>query len=320
MNNCARTGPGPLAIITLMLSMLLSSCQQNDTEVAVPKTITDQILEDSQFSLLRAAIQHADVGDALKAGNLTLFAPNDAAFQASGLGSASAITTLPKEQVRSLVLYHTLYASVASSALPQGLNSVETASRGVAFVNKTTTGTLFINNAQVTQPDLPTANGLIHVIDRVLTPSTGTILATIQANPNLTLLSAALRRVSQANPTLLTALNNSSSTNPVTIFAPTDAAFRADGRFGTLAAIETANPQTLANALLYHVVSGVVFSNQLQTGTINTLLNNTRLNLVVSTSQITVRGARNTTAAVVQTPNLPATNGVVHTIDQVLLP
>ena len=58
------------------------SCQKRDNAVATPQTITDRILEDSQFSLFRAAVVYAGVGDALKDGNLTLFAPNDAPFQA----------------------------------------------------------------------------------------------------------------------------------------------------------------------------------------------------------------------------------------------
>lgn len=308
----------PLTVVIALLPLL--SCETNDDTVAVPKTITDQILEDSQFSLLRTAMQYADVGDALKGANLTLFAPSDAAFQASGLGSAATITALPKEQVRTILLYHALHSPVSASAVPSGLNSVQTASSGVAFLNKTGAGTITINNARLTQPDLVAANGFIHVIDRVLTPSGGTVLATIQANPNLTLLSAAIRRVGQSNPALLTALSSSSSAGLVTVFAPNDAAFRTDGRFTTVSAIETANVQTLTNVLLYHVAQGVVFSNQLQTGTINTLLTNNRLNIVASTSQVTVRGARNTTPAVVRMADLPATNGVVHIIDQVLLP
>lgn len=298
----------------------LFGCQNNDDTVAVPKTITDQILEDSQFSLLRAAMKHAGVDDALKGANLTLFAPTDSAFRASGLGSAASITALPKEQVRRLLLYHVLYSSVAALAVPSGLNSVETASGGVAFLNKSGTSTIFINNARVTQIDLPAANGFIHVINRVLTPSVGTVSATIQANPNLTLLSAAIQRISQSSPTSLTALSSASSANPITIFAPNDAAFQADGRFTTVSAIETANVQTLTNVLSLHIASGVVFSNELQTGTINSLLGNNKLNVVVKTDETTVRGGRNTPTAVIQTPDLPATNGVIHIIDQVLRP
>lgn len=318
--------PTSLYRIVFAVMLLLSSlsCQTNDENVALPKTIADQIREDNQFSLLRAAMLYAGVGDALKGANLTLFAPNDAAFQASGLGSPAAITALPKQQVKNLLLYHVLFSSIPSANLPSGLNSVETASGGTAFLNRTSNGSIFINNAQVTQADVQTANGTIHIINRVLMPASGSVLEIIQTNPNLTYLAAAIQRIGPSNPTLLATLTGTASAGsyagPITVFAPSNTAFQADSRFNTLSAIQAANPQTLANALLYHVASGVSFSNQLQTGTVTTLYNSNRLTTTVRTDQITVKGNRNTTPAVIRTPDITATNGVIHIIDQVLLP
>ena len=94
--------------VLLFLLVFSLSCQKRDEAVAVPQTITDRILEDSQFGLFRIAMAHAGVSDALKAGNLTLFAPTDAAFQAAGLATEAAIKALSPEQVRTLVLYHLL--------------------------------------------------------------------------------------------------------------------------------------------------------------------------------------------------------------------
>ncbi|MFD2571539.1 fasciclin domain-containing protein [Spirosoma soli] len=306
------------AFVFVLLLIAGLSCQTNDDTVAIPKTIADQILEDNQFSLLRAAVTYAEVGDALKGANLTLFAPNDAAFQASGLTEAG-IRALPKEQVKNIVLYHVLYSSIGSSAIPSGQNSVQTATNGVAFINKSD-NIIRVNNAQIVQADLSTANGYIHVINRVLSPSNGSLLATIQNNPDLTLLSAAVRRVASTNPTLSAALSTTASTNTVTVFAPNDAAFRSDSRYSTVTAIEAANPQTLANILSYHIITGIVFSNQLQSGSVNTLLSGSRLTISATNGNATVKGNRNSTAATIKTPDLVANNGVVHVIDQLLQP
>ncbi|GAB2525290.1 fasciclin domain-containing protein [Spirosoma aerophilum] len=305
--------------VFVLLVMVLLGCQKNDDTVATPPTVIDRVIEDTQFSLLRVAATYAEVNDALKGANLTLFAPNDAAFQAYGLGSPAAITALPKEQVKALVMYHVLYGSVAASAIPSGQNPVATASKGIAFLNKSSDGKIFINNAQVIQADLAVANGYIHSIDRVLTPTAGNLLTTIQNNPNLTFLTAAAQRVGASNPTLLATLNNETSTTLVTVFAPTNAAFQAAG-FKDLAAVNAANVQTLTNVLLYHVVSGVAFSNQLQTGTVNTLLSGNRLTVTSTANQLTIKGNKNTTAAMIKPADIPATNGVVHIIDQVLQP
>jgi uncharacterized surface protein with fasciclin (FAS1) repeats len=302
-----------------LLGMVLLGCQKNDDTVATPPTITDRVIEDTQFSLLRAALTYAEVNDALKGANLTLFAPNDAAFQAYGLGSPAAITALPKEQVRALLMYHVLYGSVAASAIPAGQNPVATASKGIAFLNKSSDGRIFINNAQVIQADIAVANGFIHSIDRVLTPTTGNLLTTIQSNPNLSFLTAAVQRIGASNPALLTTLNNQSSTTLATVFAPNNAAFQAAG-FNDLAAINSANVQTLTNTLLYHVVSGIAFSNQLQTGSVNTLLSGNKLTVTSTANQLTIKGNKNATAATIKQADISATNGVVHIIDQVLQP
>ncbi len=307
-----------IPVIVLVLIVLVS-CKKGDDTVAIPQTITDRILEDSQFSLFRFAMLYAETGDVFKGGNLTLFAPNDAAFQASGLATPAAISALSKEQVKSILLYHLLYGSVAASAIPTGQNAVVTASKGVAYVNKSSDGKLFINNAQIIQSDIAVANGYIHSIDRVLTPATGNLLTAIQNTPNLTFLTAAVGRVGASNPALLTTLNNESSTNRVTVFAPNDAAFQAAG-YKDLAAINAADLQVLTNTLLYHVVSGVLFSNQLQTGSINTLLTGNKVSVTATANQITIKGNKNTTAATIKQADLPTTNGVIHIVDQVLQP
>ncbi|MCX6219338.1 fasciclin domain-containing protein [Spirosoma sp.] len=318
MNALFLKGTRLMSVLFLVLTVL-TGCTKSDDTVATPQTITDRILEDSQFSILRAAVTYAEVGDLLKGGNLTLFAPNDAAFQAAGYGSPTSIVTLSKEQVRTLLLYHVLEGPVPASAIPGGLNPVTTADKGIAYINKASDGRVFVNNAQVIQADIQVANGYIHSIDRVLTPSVGNLLTAIQTNPNLTLLTAAVNRVAASNPTLLATLSNDASTNLVTIFAPNDAAFRSAG-YTDLAAINAVNLQTLTNLLLYHVMSGVIFSNQFQTGTFNTLLSGNRLTILSTANLLTIKGNKNTTTATVKQGNIPATNGVIHIIDQVLLP
>lgn len=304
----------------ILIVLVLPGCQPADDAVAVPQTITDRILEDDQFSLLRAAMNHADVGDVLKGGNLTLFAPTNAAFQQAGLATEAAITALPAERVKQILLYHLLTSPVSSTALPEGLNSIPTINQSAIYINKTGSSTVYVNNAQVTQPDLVVANGYIHVIDRLLTPATGNLLTTIQANPNLTFLAAAIRRIGATNPALAGTFDGTTSSSTLTLFAPNDEAFRADSRFGSLSAIDVADPQVLSNLLLYHTASGVVFSNQLLTGTITTMLTNSRLAVTVTNNFITVKGNRNTSQAVIREPDLTTTNGVIHVIDQVLMP
>ncbi|MBC8155382.1 MAG: fasciclin domain-containing protein [Bacteroidetes bacterium] len=306
------------ALALLLMGMVLTGCSDKSTD-AQPKTITDIVLENPDFSILKAAVAHAGVGDALKGTNLTLFAPNDAAFQASNL-TAAALTALPKDSVRNILLYHVLYTKTLVADVPTGSNPVSTANnQATAYLIKTPTD-LFINNARVTLADQPVANGVIHTINRVLTPSRGSLLNLAQRDPALSFLLLAATRAAAANPALISAL----TTTPVTVFAPTNSAFIAAG-YTSPASLNQASVQTLTALLSYHILPGVIFSTQLAAGPVTTLsqASNNRLTVGLTASGITVKGNQNPTAANLLAPpdvDIPITNGVVHKIDQLLRP
>jgi uncharacterized surface protein with fasciclin (FAS1) repeats len=101
---------------------------------------------------------------------------------------------------------------------------------------------------------------------------------------------------------------------PFTVFAPTDAAFAAlpDGTVESLLMPE--NKEQLQAVLLYHVVPGQVMSGDLS-GTVNAeTLQGATVEIVASSSGVTVNGANVVSADVV------ASNGVIHVVDAVLLP
>lgn len=105
---------------------------------------------------------------------------------------------------------------------------------------------------------------------------------------------------------------NLSGQGPYTVFAPTDAAFNAlpTGTVDNL--LKPANKQKLVKLLGYHVVPGRVTSRQLKSGNVNTVEGQS-LKVSVNTG-VTVNGAK-----VVQA-DIPASNGIVHVVDKVLLP
>lgn len=102
---------------------------------------------------------------------------------------------------------------------------------------------------------------------------------------------------------------------PLTVFAPTDAAF-AKLPAGTLDdLLKPANKEKLKSILLYHVVGAKVMSGDLKTGTNTpTTLQGGMLTVVAEGSGVTVNGAAVTQA------NIVASNGVIHVIDAVVLP
>lgn len=103
-----------------------------------------------------------------------------------------------------------------------------------------------------------------------------------------------------------------SGKGPFTVFAPTDDAFAALPAGLVDALLLPENKDTLAKILTYHVVSGEVFAADIADGDVGTVEGQT---VELSTADgVTVNGAN------VIIADVPASNGVIHAIDAVLLP
>ena len=126
---------------------------------------------------------------------------------------------------------------------------------------------------------------------------------TIAANPSLSTLNGLIVKAG-LTPTLKGA-------GPFTVFAPTNEAFKAvpAKTMDDLAK----NPEMLKDVLTYHVIAARVMSADVKNGPIKTLHG---ANVAVSKAGdfVTVE------ESMVQTPNIVATNGVVHTVDRVMIP
>lgn len=307
-----------MIVLAVLAAAVFTGCKE---DTPAPNTVTDIVLANNDFSILRAAVSRAGLADALKTGTLTVFAPNDAAFTASGL-SLNTINSLDINTLKAVLQYHVLSTTILSSAIATANNTeVTTLAGSKAYITKNTGG-VSVNGAKVISADISADNGVIHVIDRVLLPPSRTLLQVAQDNPDFTFLVAALTKVIQANPTVgATVTAVLTGTAPYTVFAPTNAAFQATP-FNSIAAINAASGTaltTLTNVLLAHVVPGRVFSTNLVSGTVTTA-GMAPITITVG-SGVQVRGAGNgTNNANVTAANVLATNGIVHVIDRVLLP
>ena len=132
---------------------------------------------------------------------------------------------------------------------------------------------------------------------------------------SVNLLQAAITRVGTSATSLLTA------TGPITVFAPTDAAFAASG-IKDVAAVNAAPVATLTNILSYHVVNNSrTYTPLVTSGQSLTTLQGGTVTFGASTTAITVTGKGNAgVASAITGPDITATNGVVHIIDRLLLP
>jgi len=299
------------------LCMLVLSCKKSHDDG--PKTIFQVISSGPEYSILTAAVSKAGLTAALddmSKDGLTLFAPSNDAFVASGITSVSDLASIPDSTLKKVLLYHVLGTRVAASQVPQATNTAVTTLNGAPiYATRTTDNKVFINGSKVVKADIGCSNGVIHEIDHVLMPATGTIVATAIANPDLSFLVAAVLRASQGSTDVATVL---SGAGPFTVFAPTNQAFINAG-FSDINAINAADPNTLTTILTYHVIAARIFSSDLVDGSTPATVNGGTVSISLS-SGAQVKGTGNATASNITIANVVATNGVVHIIDQVLLP
>jgi uncharacterized surface protein with fasciclin (FAS1) repeats len=310
----------PALVFCLSATLLLQSCDKDDTNPAA-NTITDVVIKGASFSTLESAVIKANLQGTLSgAGPFTVFAPDDAAFAASGITS-TVLNSLSATQVQNILLYHTIASKIVAADVPAGPNAkVITVSGDSVFVTKNANG-VFVNGIKVTTADVSADNGVIHAIGKVLIPAAGNIVETAIAGGLDSLVKAVTRATTApgGDPTLAATLSNAK----LTVFAPTNAAFIQLLSALSLTKINDIPVATLLAVLRYHVVGGRAFSSDLSNTNLPMLAGgNTVVNLTNGTGggpTLTGNGNGANKSNITAT-NIVCRNGVVHLIDRVLLP
>lgn len=308
-----------LASITMLLLFVVSSCGKFKyiyPHGSSDKSIAQIVSSNQNYKLLKLALVRAGLVEAVsKPGQLTVFAPDNAAFAAAGFPNAESINNADVETLKAILLYHVVGSKIPSSQIPAADNTpVTTLSGKDIFVTKKNNH-VSVNGIPVVAADINASNGVIHAISKVLIPPTGNIVEVAQGNPNFTYLVATVLRASEGATNVAAALTGD---GPLTVFAPTNQAFINAG-FPTIESINSADPATLTTILTYHVIAARVFSSNLVDNADVPTLNGGTVSIQLDGGP-KVRGNSNTSASNIVLADLVATNGVVHVIDQVLLP
>jgi uncharacterized surface protein with fasciclin (FAS1) repeats len=306
----------PIALALAILTTFSFIACEKDEDV---KTIADTVIADAQFSLLKNALTKAELVATFQgAGTFTVFAPTNTAFTAVGIDQAF-IDANTKETLAAVLKFHVLSTKVLSTDLAIANNTEVTTLNGKAFVTKNAAG-VSINGAKVTTADVAASNGVIHIIDRLILPPSQDIVVYLQGNADYSLLVAAVVKAGL--------VNDLKGAGPLTVFAPNNTAFTALGSaYATTTAInnlDATQTAALKNILLYHVVGQRLFSQNLIAGAAATALATKSVTIDLTSGVKVTGGAATNVAAVVTSPvtrfNVVTTNGVIHTIDKILVP
>lgn len=152
---------------TTNTSTTTTNQQLTNTTPMEEKNIVQTAIAAGSFSTLVTAIQAADLVETLSGpGPFTVFAPTDAAFAKLPAGTLESLLA-DKAKLASILTYHVVSGEVMAADVVK-LTSATTVQGQTVKID--TTNGVKINDANVTQTDITTSNGVIHVIDTVLLP------------------------------------------------------------------------------------------------------------------------------------------------------
>jgi transforming growth factor-beta-induced protein len=336
----------PLLIgLSLAPAPLAAQDTGTPTPVATPTTtpttnsdnsLLENLAADGRFTSLVTLVEAAGLAPTLDGpGLFTVFAPINSAFDDFDADDLPATVNLTE-----VLLYHVVNGNYPATAVAN--QDDFTTLLGSHMAVSTSDGVSTLDNSATVIGSIPSANGVIHVIDQILVPGrvgTGATAVddddadttgadtTPDATDDETEVAAvdqSVTAVLQADGrfnTLLAVLNAAGLTDALlsqsdfTLFAPTDAAFAKlpEAFVNDL----LADPQdSLDNILLYHVVGDSLSLNQVATDTwITTLEGRPILVRTNEAIQIFLNGDSRVIGGDIQ-----VTNGVVHVIDTVLVP
>ncbi|WP_340105657.1 fasciclin domain-containing protein [Rhodohalobacter sp. 8-1] len=284
----------------------------DDNSISGPNENLDVVetMQDSgEFSTLLSIATDLGLVETLRNNELTAFAPTDAAFDALPDGLLEDLTD---EQLTEIITYHLVNGTVGSTQIDtlqeDGTRigeSIGTLQGESIYIRNTGSSVIVNGTASVALGDLSATNGVVHAVNEVLLPDAyGTVVDNAVKRFDLSTLVGLL-----TDQGLVSTLADTDS--EFTVFAPTNAAFSA-----IRSTLGVFTDEQVDSTLLYHVLDSAVLSSQLSASqSVATLNDGEEILIEVSEGVVTINGS-----ATVKVADVNSTNGVIHIIDEVLIP
>lgn len=294
-----RLSPSIALLALTLTSTATAQCSANKLD------IVETAVKAGSFKTLATALEHTGLVSALQGeGPFTVFAPTDAAFAKLPAGTLQHLLEPENKDALAGILEFHVASGQLNAKHVAGRSFVETL-QGQRIGVESSDG-VRVAGARVVKADIQCSNGVIHVIDEVILPSSDSILATAAKAGTFKTLTAAIKAAGLADVL--------SGPGPFTVFAPTDAAF-AKLPEGTVASLlEPENKAKLVQILKLHVVPGRIYSDQALAAGKAKSIEGAALRIAVVGGEARVNDAK------LSSTDIQAGNGVIHVIDSVLLP
>ncbi|XP_024139583.2 transforming growth factor-beta-induced protein ig-h3 [Oryzias melastigma] len=238
-------------------------------------------------------------------GSFTFFAPSNQAWAALPAEILDALVSNVNIELLNALHYHMVNRRLTSEELKHGSVITSMYQDLTVHINHYKNGIITVNCARLIKPDQHATNGIVHVIDRVITATSSNLQTLIEIEDDLETL-----RTAMAAAGFTTMLEGE---DQYTIFAPTNEAFRKIPE-ETLKRI-LGDPVALKDLLNYHILKHIHCAESIVSGTPMETLQGTVLEVGCDGEQMTLNGK-----AIVSQKDKLGTNGVIHYINELLIP
>ena len=302
---------------SVTLSLLFAICSMNQSHGADPaeaKTVGRVIGQRADLSLFLKVLEKTELGSAFSERtdfNNTIFVPNNKAFESLPAGAVDTLLD-PRndDRLEEVFNYHVINRSEPSFELEK-YRTLQMRSGQWISINYANG---LIGDAKFTGEVIPCSNGVIYVIDKVLTPTTDDLFQVLQKDGRFTLFTKAITASRQGK------LYQNVHDN-YTVFAPTDDAFRKlpDATVASLFLPE--NDERLEDIIKHHITASVFSANPSYGASRLGVADVTpisafgqQLNYRENGDTLTVDRIR------ISEADIPTANGLIHVVDSVILP
>ncbi|XP_061832525.1 transforming growth factor-beta-induced protein ig-h3 isoform X2 [Nerophis lumbriciformis] len=238
-------------------------------------------------------------------GSFTFFAPSNEAWAALPMEILDALVSNVNIELLNALHYHMVNRRLTSEELKHGSSFPSMYQDFHVHLQHYSNGIVTVNCARLIKADQHATNGIVHVVDRVITAISNNVHVLIDVDDDLETLRTAIAAAG------LTSILESEG--QYTIFAPTNEAFEKIPP-ETLNRI-LGDPVSLRDLLNYHILKNMRCAESIVSGTPMETLQGTVLEVGCDGKEITLNGK-----AIITKKDQLGTNGVIHYINQLLIP
>ncbi|KAM6932780.1 periostin, osteoblast specific factor b [Lycodopsis pacificus] len=238
-------------------------------------------------------------------GSFTFFAPSNDAWELLDETMRSGLVSNINIELYNALHYHMANKRLLTKDLKNGMTVTSMYNDLGLQINHYPNGVVTVNCARIIHGNEVATNGIVHVLDRVVSAVGNTIKDIIEIDDDLTTLS----------DVALTAgfLEKLGQPGHYTLFAPTNEAFES---LGSEVLERLQGDKAVLTALLnFHLLDSVQCSEAIMAGTSYETLEGNTIDIGCDGESLTVNGIK-----MVRKKDIVTTNGVIHLIDQVLMP